>query len=122
MIPRRWWPPLTWAALLLLATSWPNPSLPTAPVGTDKGVHGMLDLVLGVLVARAAMLRAGDVTRALAWIAALVVFGLLDELHQAWIPGRSADVADWIADSIGAAVGVCSFLIAAAPRRRGPIS
>ena len=122
MIPRRWRPPLIWAALLLLATSWPNPSLPVAPDGTDKGVHGVLYLVLGVLVARAAELQRADWARALAYVAGLVVFGLLDELHQAWIPGRSADVADWIADGVGAALGVASYLIAAAPRRRGLVS
>jgi VanZ family protein len=32
-------------------------------------------------------------------------YGLLDELHQLFVPGRSAEVLDWIADFIGAISG-----------------
>jgi len=38
-----------------------------------------------------------------------VVFGLTDEIHQAFVPGRFASVADLVFDSIGAAVGVFAF-------------
>ena len=38
-------------------------------------------------------------------IAALVLsIGLLDELHQAALPGRSADITDLIADAVGICV------------------
>ena len=36
----------------------------------------------------------------------MVVFGVLDEWHQSFIPGRFSEFADWIADSLGAAVAV----------------
>jgi VanZ family protein len=32
-------------------------------------------------------------------------FGASDEFHQAFVPGRTADVADWMADTLGAAIG-----------------
>ena len=34
------------------------------------------------------------------------VYGASDELHQYFVPGRSCDVFDWIADVIGATVAV----------------
>ena len=30
-----------------------------------------------------------------------ILFGLSDELHQSYVPGRDASVEDWIADAIG---------------------
>ena len=34
---------------------------------------------------------------------------MLDEIHQSFIPGRSAEFLDWIADALGAAAG-CIFV------------
>ena len=34
------------------------------------------------------------------------VYGFTDEFHQWFVPGRTADVYDWIADSTGATIGV----------------
>jgi VanZ family protein len=33
-------------------------------------------------------------------------YGAIDELHQIFIPGRSADIRDWLADSTGVILGV----------------
>jgi VanZ family protein len=47
------------------------------------------------------------------------LYGISDELHQSFVPGRTPDVHDWIADTWGAAVaiGVLSA-VAFALRRR----
>jgi VanZ family protein len=34
------------------------------------------------------------------------VYGLLDEIHQSYIPGRSNDILDWVADTLGAITAV----------------
>jgi VanZ family protein len=34
------------------------------------------------------------------------LYGASDELHQYFVPGRSAEVADWVADTLGALVAV----------------
>lgn len=34
------------------------------------------------------------------------IYGLLDELHQLLVPGRSADVLDWLADFSGSILAV----------------
>jgi hypothetical protein len=29
------------------------------------------------------------------------LYGLMDEVHQSWVPGRSADIVDWLIDGTG---------------------
>ncbi len=33
-------------------------------------------------------------------------YGISDEWHQSWVPGREADVLDWIADTVGASIAL----------------
>lgn len=44
--------------------------------------------------------------------AALIVsiYGGLDELHQSTTPGRQVEIADWVADSLGAATASVLYL------------
>ena len=42
-------------------------------------------------------------------LAHLLAYGASDEWHQSFVPGRSVDVADWIADAIGVVVGVLFY-------------
>jgi len=44
-----------------------------------------------------------------AWLAAFAIvqlYGILDEIHQIWIPDRSCYLGDVVADGLGAALGV----------------
>ena len=41
-----------------------------------------------------------------AHIAATVLYGVVDELHQATVPGRDASSLDLLADALGAVLGV----------------
>lgn len=97
--------------MILVISSVPVPAF-DAPAGTDKGVHGALYLVLGYLSGQS--LLAGRTARLLhlgLLVTALSAFGAVDELHQLWIGGRSADVRDWIADTIGGVLGVAIVLL-----------
>jgi len=33
------------------------------------------------------------------------LYGLSDEIHQMYVPGRTCDMFDWLADSVGSVVG-----------------
>ena len=114
--PRRWVPPALWAAALLLATSWPNPNVPAVGEG-DKVVHAAMYGGLAWLVARAEPSLARRAPWQLLVALVLSAFGALDEWHQQLIPGRSASVADWAADTAGIAL---ALLLVAAARRRQP--
>ena len=102
--PSRFWPALLWAPLILVGTSWPNISVGPDIGGLDKVVHFGMYGGFAYLLLRASRYRAswGRVTIVLACVA---VFGLIDEVHQAYIPGRSASLADWFADILGGATG-----------------
>lgn len=118
-LKRARWAAAGWAVFLLVLTSWPSP--PEVPVVSaipnfDKLVHGFLYGVEGFLLyfaidwprsSRASWLRALVVGGALA------VCGTLDEVHQAWIPGRSMEAADALTDAVGGTVGALVALSAA---------
>ena len=103
----RWIPPVLWAILIEILTSWPNPpSVGFLPAGSDKAVHLTLYAVFACLVARAAQVGRPS-WRVLGMVAlGLFVWGAVDEWHQIFIPGRGADAADWAADSIGVLAGL----------------
>ncbi|MDO8519907.1 MAG: VanZ family protein [Deltaproteobacteria bacterium] len=46
----------------------------------------------------------------------MAILAVLDEIHQMYVPGRSAEAADWVADVSGAALGM--ILCRAVYRRR----
>ena len=104
---RPWWPPVAWAVCILVATWIPGAMVPRvpAPEGTDKVVHFIFFLVLAFLIQRA--LRAQGSARLVPYvILALAAFGAFDEYVQQFIPGRSMELLDWVADVSGAIVGV----------------
>jgi VanZ family protein len=98
-----------WGCILLAVTSWPNPpSIPTGGFPLDKLIHSLLYGVEGFLLYRAIDWkgRSGFAwSRVLAIVGTMALWGALDEVHQAWIPGRTMDSADLAADVAGATVG-----------------
>jgi VanZ family protein len=71
---------------------------------SDKLLHFLAYFVVGVLLARGLYhFRSQSVSdrHLLHTIWAGILFGLSDELHQWFVPGRDASVGDWIADALG---------------------
>lgn len=91
----------------------------------DKGVHFLEYGTLSVLLTHA--LRATLTKRGalLIWASAAlctILWGALDEIHQAFVPGRSSDVGDLIADACGAAAGALVYLLYRRQRDRATLS
>lgn len=119
MIGRRWVLPLAWAALILALTSIPGSSVPDVGVqSADKLVHIVLYAILGALATRAMWGEARPFIVLAIAAAGASVFGAFDELHQSIIPGRSADVIDWVADSIGGLTGAIAVAATRVIRER----
>jgi VanZ family protein len=110
------WGPVAVYALAIFVESSIS-QVPAFPSGfTDKDGHGLLYAGLAVLVLRAVSGAhwEGVTLRAAAVTVALVAFyGITDEFHQWFVPGRTADVNDWVADCTGAAGAVVVILLVA---------
>ncbi|MBO4321083.1 MAG: VanZ family protein [Treponema sp.] len=52
------------------------------------------------------------------------LYGIIDEIHQSYVPGRSCSFLDWCADTIGAIIGssVFYFLVKALLTRNDNVS
>jgi len=84
--------------------------------------HSLGYALLGALLLRAlARGRLSGVTgrRALAAVLLATLYGVSDEAHQAFVPGRSPDRFDVLADALGAALAVALCVTAAHARRWG---
>src|SRR5262245_46183476 len=101
---------LVWGLFLLALTSWPSPpELPYAWTfpNIDKVVHALLYSVEGFFL-YFAIAWSGPrrpLRRALAVAGILAVWGTLDEIHQAFIPGRFMEGMDAVIDSVGGFLG-----------------
>lgn len=97
-----------WTALFI-ATSIPTEYIPSVGV-SDKFYHFFAYLVLSVLLHLTFIFQEKlPVLREFPASFTLLigsVYGIVDELHQMLIPGRHAEVLDWIADFVGVIAGV----------------
>lgn len=114
---RRWAPSVLWGLGILTLTSLPAAALPVVPAiaGVDKLVHAAMYAVLAALITHA--MSGHSLRTVLVLGGALALFAAADEWHQRWIPGRSADLLDWVADISGAAIGY-AYSSRSARRRR----
>jgi VanZ family protein len=91
------------AAIFALSS---RPSLPVPPGYDDKVAHAVAygTLALAVLhgLTRAWRRRIGLPQVVLA-IAVATLYGISDEWHQSFVPGRSTELLDLVADAVGAA-------------------
>lgn len=103
-------PLLLWCALIFFLSSLQG--LPTVPIilHPDKFVHFIVFGVLGIAAYRAFKHQTSFPFLASQPAISAVVFaglyGIADEFHQRFVPGRSFDVWDMLADLIGASVCV----------------
>ena len=98
-----------WAGTIFVLSA--QSRLPTIEVNHfDKLVHASVYAVLGLLFTRALRGYGGARTTSLVLgILFASAYGATDEVHQMITPGRSPDVRDWIADSVGAVAGAFAW-------------
>ncbi|AFH49571.1 Putative membrane protein [Ignavibacterium album JCM 16511] len=96
-----------WLTIFIL-TSLPSDQLPAVEIG-DKVNHFLAFFVLGFFLNLTLRYQTKypSLKKNILLITVIVAagYGLLDELHQLLVPGRSAEVFDWVADFIGASSG-----------------
>ena len=118
MTRRVWvWGP-AWATMVLIFVLSSISGLGPIPGGVDDGVaHVLQYAVLAALLLRGlagARWRGVGVRVAALAVLLATLYGVTDEAHQWFVPGRTAEVTDLVADALGAAVAagvICGWSI-----------
>lgn len=109
----RWLP-----AAAVVGVSWHLSSMPTVEMmpnfwNADKLVH---TICYGGLAFCVAFGYGGSGRRGLSRLIVPIVitaaYGMIDEIHQSFTPGRSCSMLDWVADLLGATLGSLAYLLA----------
>ena len=82
-------------------SSIPGKEIAPMPDGSDKVIHFIIYLFLGIFFQRA--LKKFNF---LFPIILGIFYGASDEFHQSFVPGRFPSVWDWVADAMGIITGV----------------
>lgn len=100
---RIWWPSLAYAAFIFVLSSLERPPFLADFDLNDKWKHFLLYAAFAVLVFRSASVSVARRAAAV-WMTIVLVsaYGVTDELHQRFVPGRSCDWRDWLADTAAA--------------------
>jgi VanZ family protein len=112
-----WLPPLALMALIFQLSSQPDPLPAVTERVWDKALHLGAYAALGLLFFRAFLGEgAGRVAAAALAFGATSAYGASDEWHQLSTPGRQSGLDDWMADTVGGAIGIAIFPLVARAR------
>ncbi|MCI0706339.1 MAG: VanZ family protein [Ignavibacteriae bacterium] len=117
-------PAVVWCASIFVLSAIPGAAAIRIPPGVDKIIHGIIYFVLCLLVWRAFYYQSGYPTlQKRALLSAFlftVIYGGLDEFHQIYVPGRTPDIMDVVAD--GTAALLCVLVLMWWLRKRKRVS
>jgi VanZ family protein len=105
-----WLPVIAYAFLIFLFSSFSHVALPENLQFRfwDKFAHASEYTVFGFLLFRT--LKSVEWKHPIIWAWGLgTIYGISDEIHQMFVPGRLCQVWDGIADSVGILLGVLIF-------------
>ncbi len=103
-----------WAFLIFFLSSQSRlPRIPGAFPGVDKLAHAAVFGVFAFLLLYADRFPRG--WRGLFWVGIAFLYGVSDEIHQSFVPGRTVDIYDGLADLTGALLAF-AFVHVALPR------
>ena len=110
---------LVYLVAITVGTHWPSLSVPSE-LNCDKFIHGVAYCGLSALLWCAYPRSWGSVSGRLGILACcLAGYASIDEVTQLAVPGRTASIADWGADLLGIAIGLCIMHFSARRRVTG---
>ena len=119
----RWIPVVAYAGLIFFLSSraWSEPPFELF-YGADKVVHAIMYACLGFGLVWAFRATRWKFHPYLFWVAVLIslAYGASDEFHQSFVQGRTASIADLVADGIGGFVGAYGAVVLARIIRKEP--
>jgi VanZ family protein len=118
-----WLPLILYCLFIYIQSANPSPEqIPSFPY-VDKALHLVAYGIMGILFYRAYQtLRIKNNIQMLMLLSMVSasLYGVSDEIHQSFVPFREAEVADVIADIIGAVSGVLLYQLLVVSRIEKP--
>ena len=105
-------PVVLYCVLIFYLSSRPGGFAPLGFKAEDKIIHFFEFFILGWLLSRGFQFGRTDlISNKLVLLVILIgaFYGASDEFHQYLVPGRSAEVLDWLADAVGATAGALGY-------------
>lgn len=93
---KRYLSPILWMLVIFLLSSIPGSALPVLFPGADIVVHLIEYAILGFLWGRRGIGAA---------LVIGIIYGILDEIHQIYVPYREFSVLDIFVDGAGVVIG-----------------
>lgn len=103
-----WLPVIICGILIFSASSVPGSNIPSLFRGQDIIFHGLEFAVFGFLLNRAIKKYYSNLNsnrRIVLALSLVIVYGLLDEFHQGFVPNRCMSMCDVVIDGIGGLIG-----------------
>jgi VanZ family protein len=103
-----WVPLIAYMSLIFILSSRTIPDIFPETRNIDKIIHIVEYSILSVLWLRAIESWWPDMDKKRLFITAVILtslYGISDEVHQSFVPGRSSEAYDIVADIIGALLG-----------------
>ena len=112
--------PLIIIAITILSSQSTLPQMPGV-FGFDKFLHfvayAALAVAVGLWFTRESWQKQPNsyypVRNFFICVAIASIYGAIDEFHQYFVPGRSCDIWDWVADTLGGVAGAAFVMISA---------
>ncbi len=100
-----WFFAICYMGIIFYFSSLKGTALPKLPHGFDKVIHAGIYAVLAFLIFLS--LKASGVRRYVFLLSIVIttIYGISDEFHQLYVPGRETSIGDILADFIGASSG-----------------
>ena len=102
---------IAWAGVIFYLSSQPSIDTPSLFPGQDKLFHMVAFGVLGFFLMGGMKTTSNGYRTRQVWLVVVLVvlYGLLDEFHQYFVPGRTVEIYDALADAAGALLGAWSM-------------
>ena len=107
-----WFPVLVYCLLIFVQSSHPSPEFEPDWSYVDKVLHFVAYALLGALFLRAlSTTRIKHHLKLIVMLSILLssLYGISDEIHQSFVPYRTSDYGDVLADILGSILGVYIF-------------
>jgi VanZ family protein len=106
-LARHWGPVAAYMGIIFYLSS--RSQVPLGVDASDKLLHTLAYFGLAIVVVRALCrglpARVGRTTAIVGWLV-VAAYGVTDEVHQMFVPGRTPAVDDLVADAVGGFAGV----------------